>query len=205
MWVQLIAAKHLDIDGKRRTYHPGDWVDVGKQHALHWIEAGEARVLGGVQLGLDADCGVLLRATSAKVELALKPFGKEQIRQGELGCPFPRTLLLDPPAVPRLYLIRPGFELVRRWDLALPLAPGYSTADSIGTARDREATKEVIHDLRVPVYDTRLMFLRQGQTTSELLDLWKQESQGSDERLAFLRALYQTRPLVLALPPEWLR
>lgn len=42
MWIQLTAIKHIEVLGKLTTYHPGDWVEVGKQLALKWIRSGDA-------------------------------------------------------------------------------------------------------------------------------------------------------------------
>lgn len=42
MWIQLRVIKHIEVLGKMTTYHPGDWVDVGKQQALAWARSGEA-------------------------------------------------------------------------------------------------------------------------------------------------------------------
>jgi len=65
-------------------------------------------------------------------------------------------------------------------------------------------TEEVIHDLRVPVYDTRVRFIRRNRTTERLMGLWYEERQ-QGEALAFLRALgrVQPKPLICALPAEW--
>ncbi len=53
----------------------------------------------------------------------------------------------------------------------------------------------------MPVYDTRLMFIRRCHATRELVDEWVAED--GHRGLAFLRALYRVKPLVLALPTTW--
>ena len=42
MWVKLKVRKNVEIQGKMKSFSPGDWIDVGKQTALQWIAAGEA-------------------------------------------------------------------------------------------------------------------------------------------------------------------
>jgi hypothetical protein len=64
----------------------------------------------------------------------------------------------------------------------------------------------VIADLRVPLYETRTLFLRQCPEIDALLKAWEREgSDGADERLAFHRALWQVpQLLMLPLPITWI-
>lgn len=41
MWVQLLTTKKVDVQGKPATFQAGDWVNVGKQTAAEWFEAGQ--------------------------------------------------------------------------------------------------------------------------------------------------------------------
>ena len=69
-------------------------------------------------------------------------------------------------------LLATGFGLLDTWELAAPLYSYETLARDVGDRRDREQTERVIHDLRVPVYDTRLMFIRRCHATRELVDEW---------------------------------
>jgi len=64
----------------------------------------------------------------------------------------------------------------------------------------------VVFDMRVQVYDTRVIFARKCRDTDALFAAWgKEKARGVDERLAFLRALHRVVPLVNALPPTWIK
>jgi len=96
-----------------------------------------------------------------------------------------------------------GFGLLDVWELAVPLCDYQTLAIHLGSDEEKERTKAVIRDLRVPLYDTRLMFVKHCQNTVDLFSRWQKECESSDERLAFLRALYQVKPFILALPMTW--
>jgi hypothetical protein len=90
------------------------------------------------------------------------------------------------------------------FDLAVPLFSYTELACHVGDDLDRAITQEVVHDLRVPLYDTRMIFLRKSQETEILIKRFESEREsGKDIRLAFLRALYKTPLTVLALPITW--
>ena len=42
MWVRLRVRKNIQVQGKMKSFAPGDWVEVGKQTALEWIAKDEA-------------------------------------------------------------------------------------------------------------------------------------------------------------------
>ena len=203
MYVQLLAIKHVDVDGVQKRRMPGDWVNIGKQTALEWITRGEARVFE--PMPLDPGCGVHIVGDVSQ--------GKETINRinnlipfstGTLRLDYAKTLIWDPSLPLRIDLISAGFYFLTQWEIAAPMASYVDLAKDIGTEQDRDKTEALIHDLRVPFYDTRLMFIRRCENTERLLELWKSERVGGgDERLAFTRALYQVKPLMMALPVTW--
>lgn len=147
--------------------------------------------------------GILLRAESQIVR-------REAIRRklavevGAPSIPFERTLIVGPTLTPPWGLVDAGFRFLDRWECAAPLANGL-LAEGIGGPSDQERTRAVVRDLRVLVYCTDLLFLRQCEATERLVETWRAECEsGGDERLAFLRALYLVKPLMLALPKTWL-
>ena len=93
--------------------------------------------------------------------------------------------------------------MLEKWEVAAPLYDYKMLAITTGTEKEREKTKMVIRDLRAPMYDTRLMFVKRTKNGQELLKQWNLEV-GEERRLAFLRALYKVKPLVLALPATWM-
>ncbi len=212
MLVQLLSAKHLDVDGKARTYYPGDYVDVGRQTALAWIARGEAttaEMRAGLpaDVELEPDCGIYVTGEHPQLTKALRPFAGIQARSlVGASIAHARALVLTPPAVVRPDHLLVGFGYLSRWEVVVPLRDGYPTADTVGSHEERELTASAIRDLRVPLYDSRVLFVRQSVGADRLLTLWRDERrQGQDEGLAFLRALYQAKPLVLALPPTWVQ
>jgi len=117
--------------------------------------------------------------------------------------PYARTLFWNSKLSLRAELYPAGVGLLERWEVAVPI-PDYNTlAAHVGSEADRAYTQELIHDLRVPVYEPGVLFLRRCQAGFDLLAAWNDES--GERRLAFLRALYRAKPLVLALPSVWLR
>ena len=91
-----------------------------------------------------------------------------------------------------------------KWDIACPLYNYDALALDEGTEEEREQTLDVIHDLRVLLYDTRLIFAKKCKQVDQLLTLWREDvNNGKNERLSFLRAIYIVKPLILALPSTW--
>jgi hypothetical protein len=106
-------------------------------------------------------------------------------------------------------LIPAGMHFCERWDVAAPLWRYGVLAKDQGGPHDRERTEAVIRDLRVLLYAHELLFVRNSPDGLRFLETWRAEcgdgnGEQSDERLAFLRALYLVKPLFCALPRSWL-
>lgn len=204
VWVRAKSILHYDKAGTAMTAHPGDWAAVGRQQAREWLSNGQCEILkpAVLQTVQDlTDCAILIRgllSESQRVSLAAKFPGVPIEPYWQYPVDHKRFLVWDPSANLRHELILTGFALLSKWQLALPLLNYDTLAGDIGTAEEQAETKAIIHDLRVPVYDCRLMFVRQCSETRRLFELWQ-----AGGELAFLRALYQARPIVNALPPSW--
>ena len=84
------------------------------------------------------------------------------------------------------------------------LASDTMLARDIGSDEERAKTEELIGDLRLPVYDTNLLWVRQTPATGYVMRMWANElAHGADEQHSFLRAIYSTRILLCTLPPQW--
>ncbi len=205
--VQLLTPQHLDAEGVARTYYPGDWVNVGRATAVDWINNGKARAVASSLLTPEDGVGVVFTAPPPAHYLdRLGALGRLPHTVAPVSAHYERTLLLTPPALVPAPLVGAGFEFIRRWEVAAPLCAGYSTAANLpdATDQDRWLTEQVCRDLRIPVYDTRALFLRKTPTVEALLTDWQAEcAEGRHPALAFLRALYRVKPLILALPPSW--
>jgi len=124
---------------------------------------------------------------------------------GEARLAYEYTLLWDPSIPIRLELLPAGFKFLEKWDVAAPLASYDKLARDVGGKVERGRTQTLIHDLRVPLYDTRMIFIRSNLRTETLMAVWKRELRNGDHRdMAFLRAAYRTLPLILALPLTWM-
>ena len=211
MWVQLKTVKQIETCGKIRTYQPGDWVDVGKQAARQWLAAGDASIPEGMLPELlPADAGLVIRRAQEDntppdltgLVLAL------QIHYDPDGMnwlPHSYNAIWRPDLHWRTSLIPVGLHLLQRWQVAAPVASFDYLASDMGSEQDRERTRAIIHDLRIPVYDTRLIFARRCPAVRKLMAVWHEERKAGDEGLAFLRALYQVNPTILALPTIWVQ
>lgn len=202
MYVQLRSTKDVIIDGNVARCHPGDWVEVGKQTALNWIACGDAWVPEARLKGmLPGDSGVLIRGDGSLRSQVGAMVAPGQVKEGDRELPFHYTLLWSPGlAFPR-HLLGAGFELLRRWQVVVPLWSYKHLASSAGTADARASAVKLLRDLRVPLYDTRAVFVRRLAVTKKLMESWRRwEDRLGHERLAFLCAVYECKPVVCALP-----
>ena len=174
-----------------------------------WISRGDADIPQRTPYGdfpIATGSGVLVtNGSMERAEHLLEPFkGDLMIEAGKFALHFQRNLLWDMEVKLEMALLPVGFGLLDVWELAVPLCDYQTLVVHLGSDEEKERTKAVIRDLRVPLYDVRLMFVKHCQNTVDLFSRWQKECDaGDDERLAFLRALYITKPLVLALPMTW--
>lgn len=201
MWIQLLAKKTIESSGKSQRYNPGDWVDVGKHVALLWLSDGSAQIPDMADSGFDLSGAGILTDHKELLCQRLKEETKSiDVVEGAASLPFEKTIILDSALPLRTSLIPVGVSMLDVWDLAVPLMDYVTMACHVGTDNEREATRLIIRDLRVPVYDTRLMFIKRGEKTERLIDNWRNAQRTP---LAFLRELYKIKPLILALPCTW--
>lgn len=196
MWVRLKSIQYVSENGRQVTKYPGEWVNVGRQQATAWLATGQADRPDMPDLQAMPGCGVVLPP-------GVKPTGMAgiEVSYAEEPClEYPRTLLWSGVNF-RGDLLGVGFTLLDTWEVAAPILSYTRLARDVGDEEDREQTRRTVRDLRVPVYDTRLLFLRRCYATRRLMDAWREEQ--GDRSLAFLRALYQVKPLICALPTTW--
>lgn len=209
MWVCLRVNKNISVHGTMMHYHQGDWIQVGKQLGREWISAGDAYTLDpqAVAQDLDPTAGLVIRGTVSETWRAqmeqvahLHVAFVDETWNGEL--PFTESLIWANEFELRLDLLLVGFNLLKRWQIAIPLLDYTTLAAHIGTEAERARTEAVIRDLRVPVRDTRLIFVRRCEDTRRVMHLWR-DSEAGNEQLAWLRAVYTVKPVVCDLPASW--
>lgn len=151
------------------------------------------------------NAGIVVRKED-RVALAMaKKIGAEAAVSREWMLPWERTLFIaDGTCVP-WDLVKAGFEFLGQWDACAPLWRYGAMASTVGTPADQKRTLAVTRDLRLMLYAHELLFVRASEAGKALVATWRSEcSDGGDERLAFLRALYMVKPIFLALPRSWL-
>lgn len=208
MWVRLKSIQNIDRGGRNIVYRPGDWVDVGKQTAMLWMSRGDAEIPSyRKEQFKQGEAGVIIRGVEDVTPWQTR-FDQSKLNLtlivGDPYIAFDKTMIYDPGATLRPELIGAGFSFLDTWEIAMPLFSYDELAVHIGSEAAQARTKAVIHDLRVPVLDTRLIFVRHCESTQRLFKLWLDEGEsGDDERLTFMRAYYEVKPLMLALPISW--
>ncbi len=200
VWIQLKQAKMIEVRGSPTNFQPGDWVEVGKQKAREWLADGSAFSpfpdVNNVS-EKEGTAGIMLFGPVASPpELGIPVCNEET-----WSLKWDKTLFWDYATPVKVPLLAAGFQFLDRWQVVCPLWSYTALArDEQAGDQEREQTRLAIRDLRVPLYDTRLVFMRRCSETLFLLEMWEQEGPG---RLGFLRALYKAKPLTLALPPTW--
>lgn len=204
MLVQLKSIQYLTRRGKRETHYPGEWVEIGGQAARSLLATGDAVRPDMPDLQALPGCGMAVPPPALEIAAQSAP-GLERLSQSDsFVLPFPKTLWYNPAVNLRPDLLATGFSLLDTWEVAAPLFSYEKLARDIGTDSERQRTEALVHDLRVPVYEVRCLFLKRCRATRDLMAAWAKEQEGrGDEYLGFLRALYQVKPLVLALPTTW--
>jgi len=207
MWVQLACIQYIERYGRQITYFPGDWVDVGKQQALRWIANGDAHALDPSvkNEAIDYSAGIVATTTPPDDAIAkLKEIPQLQLQVGTPELAFSETMLWNPSVPLKFEMMPVGFKLLEKWQMAVPLLNYETLACHIGSEADRERAKGIIRDLRIPVRDTRLIFLRRCEATRNLITFWQKEvAGGTNDYLAFLMAIYKVKPVVCDLPTTW--
>ena len=100
-------------------------------------------------------------------------------------------------------LLPAAWHFLDRWDAAVPLWRYGVLAADVGTAEEREATRLVVGDLRLLLHSCELLFVKGNEASQQLVATWLADSD-ENERLAFLRAVYQVKPRLCVLPTTWL-
>jgi hypothetical protein len=194
-----VQFQQLHEEGER-IYHPGDWAEVNLHTARQWSAHGIAWVPDKYQPQLfAADCGVVT-ADAKRVRARLNGYEVE-VSEGEICLEFAKTLILNPALTVTPARLAVAFDWLDKWHVIAPLLSYDTLACQVGTAEEQADTAAVIRDLRVLLYQPGMVFVRRSADGAAFVDAWRQEL--GNPYLAFLRALYHVKPLVLALPVCW--
>ena len=161
--------------------------------------------------------GIVLIGRDAKIEAQAKRCGI-RVHSGTYGPPpFERTLFVRAGAAVPWDLVPFGFHFVERWDAAVPLWRYGVLAKDVGGPAEQRRTAAIVRDLRVLLYSHELLFVRDSEAGRALMRAFVEELGSGPptptlppirmegrERLAFLRAMYRTKPRLCVLPRSWL-
>lgn len=185
MQIELLKPRKLrNKKGEVREYKPGEIIDFLRNNTANtFIKQGIAR-----------------KASHQEVVLSIK---RLPIVQG-FEFIHDRQVYWDGTVQLKESRIDKGLALLDTWEMVAPLYDTLIAARSGKDEAERTLTEGIIRDLRVPVYETGIVFLRRCEATITFLHLWRDEKLRGDSPLAFLRALYVAQPLIYALPSAWL-
>lgn len=147
---------------------------------------------------------VLRERNEAKEQFA-KRIGMNVAIRGDWQIEADKTLFAAPDAHIPFDLVPAAIDFLDKWDIAVPLWKYNRLAADELPVKERKQTAKAIGDLRVLLYAHELLFVRNSPDGRKFLAAFETELHGSDnERLAFLRALHATKPVVCYLPITWL-
>jgi hypothetical protein len=212
-WVKALKTviRH-DLTGAYRTYQPGDWFQAHNQEMLDLLARGlvETNTLTLKQNFAGCDLGVVARGGTPTAGM-FAGYGLGTIESDAFDLPWERTALWDvrlpmTAEAIALGLIRvDGREEAPAWEMAAMLAGHTQLARDIGSDEEQARTLAVLGDLRLPVYETGILWVRRTEATEEVIQLWRAEVEaGAEERHAFLRTIYTRRLLLNTLPADWI-
>jgi len=220
-WVKITRVKNIRKRGVLKSYYPGDSIEVGKQTALQWILDGSAEdpyaqigppVIKGQR---SKRFGMRIRAKEGSA--ALSNLGNLanslMVSYGLPAIPYTHTCIWRPDRIISPNLINYGFyrilvedDSVVGWEMAAGIVSLDLLAKDYGSSEEQEKTKRIVGDLRLPVYDPRVVWVRKCKGAEKMITSWALElKSGADEYHAFLRALYTSRVMLCTLPEDWAR
>lgn len=209
MWVQLLKHQRIEEMGIIKSYNPGDWIEVGKQTALLWITQGIAKnpKIDLSKEYVDSTSGIVIVNTINNrlldnIKQDIKHLDHYITHKPELI--YSENMIWSNGVNIKRELVPIGFKLLKNWQMAIPLYDYDTLAIHLGSDEDRSYVKSVIHDLRVPVYNTNLIFVNRCDETRQLFEQWELEQQiVKNMALSFHVAMYKVKPILCALPTSW--
>lgn len=206
MWIQLLKPYRFpDENGIPVLYNPGEMLDIkNKDVCQDLIRKGFAADLGEARTYVVPNAGVLVRGKMGNTPLWITALGLsvEMQRKGP-WLPFEFTILWNPRYQPNRAELPATFRIMGEypWDLAAPIKTYDKLVAQLGTDSEQRALEALVHDTRVPYYNSSLLFVRKTAASEELMKVWDKELESATvEEIAFLRAIYQVKPLLLPLP-----
>ena len=102
-------------------------------------------------------------------------------------------------------VLEKGFKWLDRWDLIVASRPYSELAMDVVTDKNREKALKTLGDLRVPLPDSRAMFLKDSQKARSTYENWLVLKNEYNEHLALLIAIWYLKPYYKLLPAgKWI-
>lgn len=213
VWVRAVGGFFYSEGGQQKQARPGDWVSVGKHRARQLLGEGTAEIPEPHRRAeaqeLDR-CGVVVRGDTMPEK---SYFGVLHHQVSEPALPYEYTVIWEPSLQVPLQGIEAGLMRLMSaelfpdgdsWEALATLVSLTTLAGDVGSPGEQAKTEVIVGDLRLPVYDTRLLWIRKTLATENFIALWASElEKGSDEQHSFLRSLYSSRIMMCTLPPGW--
>lgn len=213
VWVRVLGRVYYEENGIRQTALAGDWVQIGKHQARQWLAQGSVEIpephRRADALSLNK-CGVVVRGDEMPSRAS---FGVLRHQVGEPSLQYEYTVLWEPSLSAPLQGIEAGLTRLMSaelfpggdsWEALATLVSLKTLASDVGSPGEQSKTEVVVGTLRLPVYETRLLWLRKTPATENFIAMWASELvKGSDEQHSFLRSLYSSRIMMCTLPPGW--
>lgn len=199
VWVKVVQPIDVRNHGKITRYYPGDWVELSNQHALRLSDESKVEIVDKNAIQQT------LHPTTTIVTTGNHPTGYlEKLNLPIVTRPKPELVSSENIIIGNYHKLRLAdvVSVVKHlsiFDVAVPLFSYDQLACHVGSERDRVLTGKVLPDMRIPLYNTNLMFVRQNETTEVLFKEWQNETHDCLHH-AFMRAYYQVKPVLLALP-----
>jgi len=212
--VQALKRVRIEQGGRLVTREAGDWLEVGKQDARRMLATGEIqlpRVEVEEQVWSASECSLVVYGNTDRESLVedigIHVYHGAPRLVSEYNVLWNGKCKLLPLAARAGLLRLQSFENTdaEPWEILAMLVDDEMMARDYGTEDERARTEAIIGDLRLPVYDTRLMWVRRTERTLTLIANWTWEvnEKGTEPNHAFLRALYPSCVKICPLPKRW--
>jgi len=212
-WVKaIVPLTRYDIEGAFRAYQPGDWFEVHNQEMLELLARRAVNTTAQVikaEFKLK-DAGVLL-LPGAQAPSDIEDTGVEVKHADTIELPWSLTAVLDKGALTTTTSTLLGLMRIDcdddypAWEMAAILESATELARDVGTVQEKERTLAIVGDLRVPIYNPSMVWIRRTTETENVIQLWNAEkAQGTERHHAFLRAIYQHGVMLCTLPANWI-
>jgi len=210
MWVRLLQPRRIETNGVNKDFKKGDWIEVGKQTANQWIIQGIADRPGYdvSKEYVDYTAGIITVGginqnllTNIKQDIP----GIELTHSDDYHMFYSENMIWNNGVNIRRENLFVGFKLLKNWQLAVPLHSYDDLAVHQTMTKDEKIyLKSAIKELRVPIYNTDLMFIRRCDETQALFNQWEIEKTIIENNsLSFHVAMYKTVPVICSLPVNW--